>query len=160
VSTWELTMTESKILDFNKKKAETIEQKRRAFNRIVFQNFLGAYSVIDDNGSIYPVTLVDIAGDGCSFQVPWNPVKDKKLEQDFEVSMRMYFTNASYIPVILRVRHGKEVVASDGTTHIQYGCEFDKSTGSFEAMQSFIDFLYKFAEHSAIDKGDTKVYFK
>ena len=25
---------------------------------------------------------------------------------------------------------------------------------------SFIDFIYKFAEHSAIDKGDTKVYFK
>ena len=153
-------MSDFKVLDFNKKKADTIEQKRRAFNRIVFQNFLGAYSVIDDNGSIYPVTLVDIAGDGCSFQVPWNPLRDKKLEQDFEVVMRMYFTDASYIPVILSVRHAKEVIAQDGTTHIQYGCEFDKSVGSFEAMQSFIDFLYKFAEHSAIDKGDTKVYFK
>jgi hypothetical protein len=76
------------------------------------------------------------------------------------VQMRMYFTNASYIPVIMKVRHAKEVLAQDGTTHIQYGCEFDKSVGSFEAMQSFIDFIYKFAEHSAIDKGDTKVYFK
>ena len=153
-------MSEFKVLDFNKKKAETIEQKRRAFNRIVFQNFLGAYSVIDDNGSIYPVTLVDIAGDGCSFQVPWNPSKDKKMAQDTEVSMRMYFTNASYIPVILSVRHGKEVIAEDGTVRMQYGCEFDKSVPTFEAMQSFIDFIYKFAEHSAIDKGDTKVYFK
>lgn len=153
-------MSEFKVLDFNKKKAETIEQKRRAFNRIVFQNFLGAYSVIDDNGSIYPVTLVDIAGDGCSFQVPWNPSKDKKMEQETEVVMRMYFTDSSYIPVILSVRHGKEVVAQDGTLRMQYGCEFDKSSSSFEAMQSFIDFLYKFAEHSAIDRGDTKVYFK
>lgn len=152
-------MSEFKILDFNKKKAETIEQKRRAFNRIVFQNFLGAYSVIDDNGSIYPVTMVDIAGDGCSFQVPWNP-KDKKLPQDFEVSMRMYFTDKSYIPVIMNVRHSKEVVGKDGNTYMQYGCEFDKSVPTFEAMQSFIDFIYKFAEHSAIDKGDTKVYFK
>lgn len=152
-------MSDFKILDFNKKKAETIEQKRRAFNRIVFQNFLGAYSVIDDNGSIYPVTMVDIAGDGCSFQVPWNP-KDKKLAQDFEVSMRMYFTDKSYIPVIMNVRHAKEVVGRDGNTYMQYGCEFDKSVPTFEAMQSFIDFIYKFAEHSAIDKGDTKVYFK
>lgn len=153
-------MSEFKILDFNKKKADTIEQKRRAFNRIVFQNFLGAYSVIDDNGSIYPVTMVDIAGDGCSFQVPWNPAKDKKLAQDFEVHMRMYFTNASYVPVIMNVRHAKEVIGQDGTLQMQYGCEFDKSVPTFEAMQSFIDFIYKFAEHSAIDKGDTKVYFK
>lgn len=153
-------MSEFKILDFNKKKADTIEQKRRAFNRIVFQNFLGAYSVIDDNGSIYPVEMVDIAGDGCSFQVPWNSAKDKKLPQDFEVNMRMYFTNQSYIPVIMIVRHGKEVLSKDGNTYMQYGCEFDKTASSFEAMQSFIDFIYRFAEHSAIDKGDTKVYFK
>ena len=152
-------MSDFKILDFNKKKAETIEQKRRAFNRIVFQNFLGAYSVIDDNGSIYPVMMVDIAGDGCSFQVPWSP-KDKKLAQDFEVQMRMYFTDKSYIPVIMNVRHAKEVVGKDGNTYMQYGCEFDKTSQTFEAMQSFIDFIYKFAEHSAIDKGDTKVYFK
>ncbi len=153
-------MSEFKILDFNKKKADTIEQKRRAFNRIVFQNFLGAYSVIDDNGSIYPVTMVDIAGDGCSFQVPFNTAKDKTLAYDFEVSMRMYFTEHSYIPVIMNVRQSREVLSDDGRTFMQYGCEFDKTSPSFEALGSFIDFIYKFAEHSAIDKGDTKVYFK
>ncbi len=153
-------MSEFKVLDFNKKKADTIEQKRRAFNRIVFQNFLGAYSVIDDNGAIYPVTMVDIAGDGCSFQVPWNGAKDKKLANGFELSLRMYFTNQSYIPVVIQVRHGKEVLGKDGNTYMQYGCEFDKSVASFEAMQSFIDFIYRFAEHSVIDRGDTKVYFR
>jgi hypothetical protein len=60
----------------------------------------------------------------------------------------------------MNVRHGKEVLGSDGITYMQYGCEFDKSVASFEAMQSFIDFIYRFAEHSAIDKGDTKVYFR
>ena len=153
-------MSDFKVLDFNKKKAETIEQKRRAFNRIVFENFLGAYSVIDDNGSIYPVTMVDIAGDGCSFQVPWDGAKDKALPNDFEVNLRMYFTKASYIPVIMNIRHSKVVTDKDGIEYMQYGCEFDKSNPTFEAMQSFIDFIYKFAEHSAIDKGDIKVYFK
>jgi hypothetical protein len=153
-------MSDFKVLDFNKKKAETIEMKRRAFNRIVFSNFLGAYSVIEDSGSIYPVTLVDIAGDGCAFQVPWNPKKDSKLPQDHEICMRMYFTKGSYIPVIMNVRHTKEVMGDDGMMYLQYGCEFDKTVSTFEAMQSFIDFLYKFAEHSAIDRGDTKVFFK
>lgn len=155
-----MSESEFKILDFNKKKAETIEMKRRAFNRIVFTNFLGAYSVIDDHGSIYPVTLVDIAGDGCAFTVPWNPKSDKKLPEGHEIGMRMYFTKGSYIPVVINVRHAKEIVGEDGMMYLQYGCEFDKTNPSFEAMQSFIDFLYKFAEHSAIDRGDTKVYFK
>lgn len=153
-------MSDFKVLDFNKKKAETIEQKRRAFNRIVFQNFLGAYSVIDNNGSIYPVTMIDIAGDGCSFQVPHNPKKDATLPHDFEVNMRMYFTEHSYIPAVMNVRHAVIVTSDDGVTYMQYGCEFDKSAPSFSALQSFIDFIYKFAEHSVIDKGDTKVYFK
>lgn len=152
-------MSDFKVLDFNKKKAETVEQKRRAFNRVVFQNFLGAYSVISDNGAIYPVTMVDIAGDGCAFQVPFKN-GDKKMASGTEVNMRMYFTDSSYIPVIMNIRHGKEVRGTDGLTYMQYGCEFDKSHSSFEAMQSFIDFIYKFAEHSAIDKGDTKVYFR
>jgi hypothetical protein len=153
-------MSEFKILDFNKKKADTIEQKRRAFNRVVFQNFLGAYSVIDDNGTIYPVTMIDIAGDGCSFQIPWNAKKDKQLETDYEVKMRMYFTEHSYIPVTMNVRQSRMVEADDGAAYMQYGCEFDKSAPSFDALASFIDFIYKFAEHSTIDKGDKKVYFK
>lgn len=156
----ERIMSDFKVLDFNKKKAETTEMKRRAFNRIVFSNFLGAYSVIEDSGSIYPVTMVDIAGDGCAFQVPWNAAKDKKLKSGHEINMRMYFSKNSYIPVIMQVRHSKEVIGDDGMTYLQYGCEFDKSVPTFEAMQSFIDFLYKYAEHSAIDRGDIKVYFK
>lgn len=153
-------MSDFKVLDFNKKKADTIEQKRRAFNRIVFQNFLGAYSVIDHHGTMSPVTMVDIAGDGCSFQVPFTKGKDKKWEVGHELNMRMYFTEKSYIPVIMYVRHDKEVVEKDGKTYVQYGCEFDKTVATFEAMQSFIDFIYKFAEHSTIDRGDAKVYFK
>ena len=151
-------MTE-KVLDFNEKRQANIEKKRRNFERIVFQNFLGAYSVIDNEGSIYPVTLVDISYDGCLFQVPWDVKRDTKMEDGMEVKMRMYFSKNSYIPVILSVKYGREFIDQDGQTYMQYGCEFDKSMQSFEAMEKFIDFLYKFAEHSAFDKGTPKTYF-
>ncbi len=151
---------ETKIFDFVKKRSENVEQKRRAFERLVFQNFLGAYTVIEDGGAIYPIALVDISNTGCLFQVPWTMGKDKKIPKNTEILMRMYFTKGSYIPVLVSVKHGKEVVMQDGTTYMQYGCEFDKSVSSFEAMQSFIDFMYKFAKHSAVDKGDTKVFFR
>ena len=48
-----------KVLDFNEKRMASIEQKRRSFERVLFQNFLGAYSTIDQNGVLYPVTLIE-----------------------------------------------------------------------------------------------------
>ena len=47
-----------KVLDFIGKRNANIEQKRRNFERILFQNFLGAYTVLDDNGTNYKVQLV------------------------------------------------------------------------------------------------------
>ena len=52
-----------KVLDFNTKRQENIEEKRRNFERVMFQNFLGCYTVIHREGVIYPVELVDISAD-------------------------------------------------------------------------------------------------
>lgn len=151
-------MTE-KVLDFTQKRKQNIEQKRRTFERVLFQNFLGAYTVIDQEGTLFPITLVDISHDGCLFQVPWDVKKDSKFKEDLEIPMRMYFSKKTYIPIICTVKYGKEFIDKNGQTYMHYGCEFDKSMHSFEAMKSFIDFVYKFAEHSAIDRGDVKSFF-
>lgn len=152
-------MSDTKILDFTSKKKEIVEQKRRSFERVLFQNFLGVYSVIDSNGSIYPISLVDISPVGCLIQVPCNFKKDEKLATDSEVALRLYFTKQSYIPAVVKVKHGEEHVDEHGHTFMRYGCEFDQSVGSFDALKSFIEFVYKFAEHSTIDKGDLKVFY-
>jgi len=81
-----------KVLNFVEKRKETIEKKRRSFERLMFQNVLGCYSVMDSNGLIQPVTLVDISHTGCLFQVPWNVKNDAKLTAGTELTLRMYFT--------------------------------------------------------------------
>lgn len=151
-------MTE-KVLDFIGKRKENIEKKRRNFERLLFQNFLGAYTVIQQGEAIYPVSLVDISHDGCLFQTPWDVQRDEKIASDTELTLRMYFTKGSYVPVVVTMKYGNEFIADDGQTYMQYGCEFDKSMPSFDAMRSFIDFMYKFAEHSAVDHGDYKAFF-
>lgn len=148
-----------KLLDFVGKRQENIEKKRRSFERILFQNFLGAYTVLDKEGTVYPITLVDISKDGCLFQIPWDGKRDEKFPKGTEIPLRMYFTKQSFIPVSVNVVYGKEFIDKDGQTYMHYGCEFDKTTSSFEAMNSFVQFLYHFAEHSTIDKGETKVFF-
>ena len=149
-----------KVLDFVKKREENIEKKRRSFERILFQNFLGAYSVLDAQGTHYPITLIDISKEGCLFQVPWDCKSiGSELVKDEGMTLRMYFTKSTFIPVQVDVKYGKEFIDTDGQAYMRYGCEFDKSFPSFKAMESFIDFLYEFAEHSSIDKGDVKAFF-
>ncbi len=150
---------DKKVLDFNKKRKDNIEHKRRAVERIMFDNFLGTYSVIDGIDAIYPIDIVDISRNGCLIQVPYNKGTLKAFKQDEEYTLRLYFTKASYIPAVVKIKYAKEFVDSDGQHYMQYGCEFDTGVASFEALESFINFLYKFAEHSAVDRGDSKVYF-
>lgn len=151
-------MTE-KVLDFIGKRKENIEQKRRNFERIVFDNFLGAYSVIHKDGVITPVSMVDISHDGCLFQVPWDMKKETPFGQGTEITLRMYFAKRSYIPVIVHVKYHREAIGKDGLTYMQYGAQFDTSMPTFNALKSFIDFMYKYAEHSSTDHGDYKAYF-
>lgn len=147
------------ILDFVNKRKQTIEEKRRAFERLMFQNLLGVYSVIDQDGIIYPVSLIDISHSGCLFQVPWTPGRDQAIENGSELDLRIYFTKKSYIPAIVNIRYHQEYVDKSGRVYMRYGCEFDQSISSFEALKHFIMFLYKFAEHSVIDQGDIKHFF-
>ncbi len=148
------------ILDFKQKREENIEKKRRNFERLLFQNFLGAYATLDDNsGSVLPITLIDISREGCLFQVPWNVKENKVITEGEERTLRMYFTKEAYIPALIKVKYSKEFIDQTGNVYMQYGCIFDTNISSFEALQSFIEFMYKFAEHSTHDHGENRVFY-
>ena len=148
----------SKVISFKEKRDKVVEEKRRSFERVVFDNMVGAYSVIDDAGSIYPIRLVDISTTGCLFQVPASHA-DKKFEDSHELMLRMYFTKKSYIPVCVKIKYNYDHREDDGSEFSRYGCEFDTSIASFKALEKFIQFLYLYSDLSHIDKGDNKVFF-
>lgn len=147
------------VINFSEKRKQSIEKKRRTFERVMFENFLGCYSVIDNNGSIYSIDIIDISETGLLFQVPWNENNDKKFEKDKDLTLRLYFTKESYLPAFVTVKYGTEFVDDRGNSFMRYGCEFDQNNQTFQALEAFIQFIYKFAEHSSIDKGDNRVYF-
>jgi hypothetical protein len=150
---------DNNVLNFVEKRKESIEKKRRSFERVMFQNILGVYTVIDSGGTVYPVSLVDISYDGCLLQTPWNDKQDTPFEKDKEITLRFYFTKSSFVPAIVKIKHTKEHQAEDGRNYMRYGSVFDKSISSFEALKCFIDFVYKFAEFSTTDHGENKVFF-
>ncbi len=151
-------MSESNLIDFAAKRKQNIEQKRRNFERIMFKDFLGCYTIIDNNDTGHPVDIVDISKDGLQFQVFERD--SKRFQEGMEIELRFYFTKQNYIPAVVQIRHSYDFDDSmSGKAHQRFGCTFDKSLPSFKAMESFLRFIYDFAEHSSTDKGDGKVYF-
>lgn len=153
------SMSDKKVFDFNEKRRETIEKKRRSFERVVFDEFLGVDAVIDDNGSGFPIRIIDISKEGCLFQVPFSSKARQQFSEGSDVTLKLFFTKKSFIPVVIKLRHGTEYIDKNGDAFWRCGGEFDQSLPSFAAVQSFIDFIYKYAEFSCLDSASHKVYF-
>ena len=149
---------EKNLLDFGEKRKENIEKKRRNFERVFFNNFLGAYTLIDQAGVISPVDFIDISHDGLSFKIP-SEKASSHFRKGEEVNLRIYFTRDSYIPVVTNVVWTRNEKGEDGQMYHEYGARFDKTIPTFRAIENFIDFVYSFAEHSSEDKGDSKVFY-
>lgn len=149
----------TKVIDFQTKRKDSIEKRKRAFERVLFSEFLGSYAEIDENGTKYDVGLVDISRDGCLFQIPFTDNARIHFGPDQEVMIRVYFTSDDFLPVVVNIKHASEYVDEYGMAYMRFGGEFDKSLPSFSAFEPFIEFIYKFAEFSCVDKGESKVYF-
>ena len=150
----------SNILDFAQRKKAIIERKRRQFERVLFEDFVGVYSKIYQGGGEYPVQMVDISPTGCLFRVAENPIKKISglFKPDRSIMLHIYFTRHSYIPALANIKWTKSIVGTDALPYRDCGCEFDKSTHAFDALSSFIDFIYKFAEHSCHGQREHKIY--
>ena len=147
------------VVDFGKKRKESIEQKRRTFERVVFQEFLGVYTVVDEQGTSFPIKLVDISGEGCQLQLPFTPKAKNQFKAGTEITLKFFFTKGSYLPAVVTVRHATEYVDKQGDAWLRLGGEFDTSLPSFQPLSHFIKFIYQYAEFSCLDKGEHKVYF-
>lgn len=149
----------SKVIDFQEVRKNSIEKKKRSFERVLFTEFLGSYAEIDENGTKYSVSMVDISRDGCLFQIPFTENARKHFSKSSNVVVRVYFTKDDFVPLSVELKHVNEHVNEKGDACLRFGGEFDKSLPSFKAFEPFIEFIYKFAEFSCTDKGESKVYF-
>ncbi len=149
----------SNVIDFGAKRKESIEKKKRSFERVLYSEFIGSFTELDDNGTKYPVKVIDISKDGAQFQIPFSKQALKRFGKGESTTLRLYFTDESFIPAEIEVRHTNEYIDEKGNAHLRIGGAFDQTVPSFKALESFVNFLYSFAEHSTYDKGESQVYF-
>ncbi len=150
---------EDNVIKFRNKKTQVVEQKKREFGRVLFDELLGVYSVINDNEAIFQVKIVDISKTGVLIQVPLDPKAKQKFRPTSVHSMRFYFTKNTYIQVSAEVKHQSEIKGEHDKHYLRFGMEFDQSQENYKVLGAFVEFIYQFAEHSSLDKGDQRVYF-
>jgi hypothetical protein len=146
-----------KVVDFNQKRAEKLEDKRRKTERIFFQNMIGVYSVIGDR-SMRPIEILDVSEEGCSFQVPFD-AKNPWPAETVEIPIRMYFSADTYIPVMLRVQNSTATIGEGGARYVRYGCSVDKSTQTYGVFREFVRFLTLYSEQAHRDQGGGSVFY-
>ncbi|MES2527304.1 MAG: PilZ domain-containing protein [Bdellovibrionota bacterium] len=152
-------MSDKKVVDFNEVRKKSIEQKRRTFERVVFQDFLGVETVVDDQGSGFPIKFIDISKDGCKLQLPFTLKAKNQFVSGKEITLKLFFTKGTYLPAVVTIRHASEYIDRDGNAWLQLGGVFDTTLPSYKALASFTEFMYQYAEYSCVDKGEQKVLF-
>jgi hypothetical protein len=149
------------VIDFAKKRKETIEQKKRQFERVFFDELIGCYSAIESEDKVIEVKVLDVSKSGCLIEVPMNSKHDQYFAIDSTVKLRLYFTKKSFIPLEARVARSEEVTSSDRGHKkvIQFGMEFDQNLACHKVLESFVSFIEQFAEYSRVDNQQLKTYF-
>lgn len=130
------------------------EERKREYERILFNRILGVYSFAEKSG-LHHVEVADISYSGIRFkeEKPTQP-----LQPGQKVALRFYFTPTSYLRLVVDV---KRVIPYDdaGRQGLEYGCELDKDTKSYEVIQQLISFMYKYAEVACQDQNPPMVWF-
>lgn len=143
-----------RVIDLNNYRKEKNEEKRREYERVLFNRILGVYSFAEKSG-LHHVEVMDISYSGIRFREdkPEHPLKPNQ-----KIALRFYFTPSSYLRLLVEV---KRVIpfTEEGHQGLEYGCELDKQTKSYEVINELVSFMYKYAEVACQDQNPPMIWF-
>lgn len=146
--------SKERVIDLNNYRREKNEEKRREYERVLFNRILGVYSFAEKTG-LHHVEVMDISYSGIRFreEKPEHPLKSGQ-----KIALRFYFTPSSYLRLLVEV---KRVIPfeEEGHNGLEYGCELDKLTKSYEVINELVSFMYKYAEVACQDQNPPMIWF-
>ncbi len=145
---------DKKIVDLSSYRKNRDEERRREYERVLFNRVLGVYSFAEKSG-LHHVEVCDISFSGIRFKEE-RPEVPLKLGQ--KIALRFYFTPNSYLRLVVDVKRVNPF-QEDGREGLEYGCELDKNTKSYEALKQLISFMYKYAEIACEDENPPMIWF-
>ena len=144
------------IIDFKSAQSEKLEEKRRKNQRIMFKSMIGVFGV-GENDKLIAIDLIDLSETGVSFRVPFHAEKPWPTESS-NLSIRLYFTQDTYIPVRLKVQNSKSMI-DEGVRYTRYGCTVDKTISSYQSFLKFVEFMKAYSTESYQDNGGNQLFY-
>ncbi len=143
-----------KVVDLSAYRQEKTEERRREYERVLFHRVLGVYSFAEKSNLTH-VEVLDISFSGLLFR---ELQPEPALKPDQKIALRFYFTPSSYLRLVVDVKRTKPF-KSGGREGIEYGCELDKSTRSYEVLRQLVNFMYKYSEIACQDPNPPMIWF-
>ncbi|MCX6101772.1 MAG: PilZ domain-containing protein [Proteobacteria bacterium] len=142
------------IIDLEHYRKEKTEERRREYERVLFNRILGVYSFAEKTG-LHHVEILDMSYSGLRFRED-NP--EMPLRSGQKIALRFYFTPSSFLRVVVDVKRVTPFEAEQ-RQGLEYGCEIDTSTKSSEVLKELVDFMYKYAETACHDDNPPMIWF-
>jgi len=143
-----------KIIDLGNYRKNKSEERRREYERVLFNRVLGVYSFAEKAG-LHHIEVVDVSFSGVRFRED-RPEAPLKMGQ--KVPLRFYFTPSSFLRVVVDI---KRVIPfkDEDRQGLEYGCEMDKGTKSYEVIRQLITFMHKYSEIASQDSNPPMLWF-
>lgn len=148
--------TTQQVIDFNEVRAQKLEEKRRTTERIFFKHLLSVYSVVG-NASMFPIEMIDLSEEGCSFQIP-HDANNPWPKTAKEIPLRIYFSQNTFLEIQVTIQNSRPSIENN-KRYVRYGCSINQDISSYAAYVQFVRFLRLYAEHSRKDNGDVSVFY-
>lgn len=149
--------TTTQVVDFMEARNQKMDEKRRKTERIFFKNLLNVYCVMGEK-ELKPIELIEMSEDGCSFQVPFEESRPWPTDSAQELTIRLYFSQDTYIPVVIRIANSRPSI-DNGVRFVRYGCAVDKTLSTYPAFVQFVKFLKLYSEHAHQDVKGGSVFY-
>ncbi len=107
-----------KIVDLNDYRKNKTEERRREYERVLFNRILGVYSFAEKTG-LHHVEVDDISFSGIKFK---EVRPEKPMHSGQRVALRFYFTPSSYLRLVVEVKRVMPFMEED-REGLEYGCE-------------------------------------
>jgi hypothetical protein len=145
---------EQRIIDLETFRKNKNEERKREYERVLFNRILGVYSFAEKTG-LNHVEVIDISYSGIKFreEKPQTPLKVSQ-----KIALRFYFTPSSYLRLVVDVKRVTPFKEED-REGLEYGCQLDKNTKSYEVIHQLISFMYKYAEIACQDHNPPMIWF-
>lgn len=143
-----------KIVDLSHYRKNKNEERRREYERVLFNRILGVYSFAEKTG-LNHVEVIDVSYSGIRFREdrPENPFKVGQ-----KLALRFYFTPSSYLRLVVELKRVTPF-REEEREGLEYGCELDTNTRSYEVIKQLISFMYKYAEFACEDTNPPMIWF-